>query len=167
MLRSPVALVAVFALGAAPAAETRLTVAWPSTLRLNGSSNIARWRCSGSTMNGVMEVSAPLEKINEVIDHIEDGQIGRWMSDPAAGRFPQPRFEMAIPIDTLRCSGGRPMERDLRGALKSERFPDIQFRFKQLSGAIEHDIDRHLYHAVIDGQISLAGTSREIEMRVD
>ncbi|HYS54369.1 MAG TPA: YceI family protein [Thermoanaerobaculia bacterium] len=146
------------------ATTTRLTVAPRSTLLLQGSSNLAKWRCSGSTLNGSMYVAAPIEKINAVIDRIEEGDVGAWMSEPAAATFPQPRFELTIPIEALRCTGGRPMERDLVAALKAAHYPDITFRFVRLKGGVEHDIDRHLYRVVILGEISLAGTTRDVEI---
>jgi hypothetical protein len=148
------------------AAITRLAIAPGSSLRLDGKSNIAHWQCRGTTMSGSMEVDAPIDKINEVIDRVEDGNISVWMSDPSAGRFPQPRFGLSIPIDSLRCSGGRPMEHDMRDAMKAERHPLIEFQFTGVAGEIEHDLDAHLYRTAITGSLSLAGTSREIELSV-
>ena len=145
---------------------TRLAIAPDSTLLLEGASNIARWQCRGTTMIGLMEVEAPIEKINEVIDRVEDGNISAWMSEPSAGRFPPPRFDLSIPIESLRCTGGRPMERDLRKAMKADSNPFVQFQFTGLSGAIEHDLDEHLYRAVVAGRLSLAGTSRDIELSI-
>lgn len=150
-----------------PAFAATLTIAANSTLQLNGSSNVAPWRCTARTLHGVMNVDATLQRINEVIDHVEDGAIGPWMRNPAAGRFAPPRFEMEIPIDTLRCSGGRPMENDLRAALQGERYPMIRFRFSEVRSGIEHDIDRNVYHAVVTGRLSLAGTEREVVLSVE
>ncbi len=156
----------ILVLGTATAAPAHLTIAQRSVLLLNGSSNLAKWRCSGTTLIGTMEVDATLDKINEVIDRIEDGNMSAWMTNPEAGRFPAPRFDLTIPIEALRCDGGRPMERDLMNALKADRYPAIHFRFRNVSGAISHDIDGHSYHAVITGELSLAGTTREVELTV-
>jgi len=148
------------------AGTTRLTIAPRSTLLLNGTSNVTRWRCSGSTLTGLMEVAAPLQKINEVIDHVEDGQIAIWMANPEAARFPQPRFDLTIPIDALRCSGGRRMERDMVAALKADRYPAIHVRFVELRGAVQHDIDQRLYRVVVQTEVSLAGVTRALELVV-
>ena len=156
----------LLAVSAAPS-DTRLSVAPQSSLLLNGSSNVAPWRCTGTTLNGSMEVAEPIDKINGVIDHIEDGQIQALMDNPAGARFPQPTFDLMIPIETLRCTGGRPMENDMRGALKAQQFPAIRFRFTQMHGGIEHDIDRNTYEATIEGQLSLAGHTRDIRLRVE
>ena len=125
------AAIAATLLGAssAGAASTELVIAPRSSLVLHGSSNVAGWRCTGTTLEGRMEVAAPVEKVHDVIDRIENGKISPWMSNPAEGRFPQPRFDMTIPIATLRCTGGRPMEHDLTRALKADRVPAIAFRF--------------------------------------
>src|SRR5205823_3907848 len=101
-----------------------------------GTSNIAAWRCSGSMIEGEIEIAAPLMKINDVMDHVEDGNVAAWMTKPSDARFPQPAFALTIPISGLKCSGGRPMEADLRRVLKSERHPSIDFRYRELRGAI-------------------------------
>jgi hypothetical protein len=143
-------------------AATRLSIAPRSTLSLDGSSNVAAWRCRGTTFSGGMTVDAPLAKINEVVDRIEDGNIGPWMANPAAAQFPAPRFELSIPVEALRCSGGRPMERDLRQALKAEKFPSIGFRLGGVRGPIGHDLDAGVYRTTVAGELALAGVRREL-----
>lgn len=136
-----------------------------SVLVMRGSSNVTDWRCRGTSLEAEMHVAAPIEKINAVIDRIEDGNIGVWMATPSAGRFPPPTFEMRIPIAALRC-GSRGIERDMSRALKSDQYPTIDFRFTELLGYIEHDIDRNVYQTRIRGEISLAGTTRSMEIAV-
>ena len=145
-------------------AATRLAVAPRSTLSLAGSSNVAAWRCTGNTLLGAMEIAAPIDRINDVIDRIENGDIAVWMADPARARFPRPQFELEIPIDALRCSGGKPMERDLHAALKAGSFPSIRFELRELRGAVTHDIDAHTYEAHIVGELSIAGATRPLEI---
>lgn len=145
--------------------STRLVPVSTSRLLLEGSSNVAPWRCSGATLDARVEVAAPLQKINAVIDRIEDGNIAVWMSNPAAGRFPQPSFQLRIPVNTLRCGNGR-MERDMQRALRAELHPTIEFRFIRLIGGVTHDIDAGNYHATIAGQLSLAGETRNITLKV-
>ena len=157
------ALAAVAPAGAAE--TTRLVPSAPSRLVLEGTSNVAPWRCSGATLEGNMEVAAPIQQINAVIDRIEDGNVGVWMSNPAGGRFPPPSFRLQIPVSTLRCGNGR-MERDLQHALRAGRFPSIDFRFEKLVGGVTHDIDRGSYHATITGQLSLAGQTRRLTLDV-
>lgn len=147
------------------AAQTVLTPASQSTLVLAGSSNVTDWRCSGHSLEGRLTVAAPIEKINAVIDRIEDGNIGVWMNDPSQGRFPEPSFRLRVPIETLRC-GNAVMERDMNRALKAGAHPAIEFRFIGLRSHIEHDIDRNVYRARIAGQLELAGVQREIELMI-
>lgn len=151
---------------AAPQGTTRLTVAPRSTLVLNGTSNVASWRCTGTTMSGEAVIAAPLTKVNEVIDRVEDGNIGAWMTNPAAGQFPPPAFRLTIPVDALRCTGGKPMERDLMNTLKASRFPAIEFRLDGLRAGIEHDLDARLYRTSIGGQLALAGVTRALTVPV-
>lgn len=168
MFRSVVCMVAAL-LSTNPvmagSAVTRLASAAPTTLVLEGSSNVAAWRCRGTSVDVQMTVAAPIEKINAVLDRIEDGNIGVWMSQPGQGRFPVPQFAMVIPIAAFRC-GNAVMERDLRHALMADRFPTIEFRFTDLRGVIEHDIDRNDYTTTIAGEVSMAGARKQIELPV-
>ncbi len=159
----------ILALAAAPLfaeESTRLVASAPSQLVLEGSSNVAGWRCRGTTLDGQMEVAAPLAHINDVIDRIENGNIALWMANPAAGRFPQPEFQIRIPVTTLRC-GNRQMERDMYGALRSQSHPSIEFQFTEMIGGVTHDIDAGTYHAKIAGVLTLAGATRTIAVDVE
>jgi hypothetical protein len=134
-----------------------------SNLTLDGSSNVKDWRCSGTTLEGRMEVAAPLQQINNIIDRIEDGDVARL--DPRAASFPQPAFQLRVPVQSLRC-GNRQMERDMYRALRSDANPVIEFRFDSLSGGVEHDIDTGHYRATITGVLTLAGTRRSVQIPV-
>jgi hypothetical protein len=144
---------------------TQLVASPASKLVLEGSSNVTDWRCSGVTIDANMAVAASLERINAVIDRVEDGNIGVWMAAADSGSFPVPEFAMRIPVDALRC-GNRQMERDLGHALHADEHPSIEFRFTGLRGTVSHDIDTHHYTATIGGVLSLAGTSRPISVSV-
>lgn len=150
----------------ADAATTQLVAGAASQLVLEGSSNVTGWRCRGTTLDGRMEVAAPLDHINAVIDRIEDGNIARWMANPTAARFPQPSFSLTVPVMTLRC-GNRQMERDMYRALRSQAHPAIEFRFTELVGGVNHDIDRGTYSATIAGELKLAGATRTIRVPVE
>jgi hypothetical protein len=136
-----------------------------SRLVLEGSSNVTDWRCQGATLDGRMEIAAPLSHINAVIDRIEDGNIAVWMADPAAAKFPQPDFQLRVPVSRLRC-GNRQMERDMYRALRAQSYPAIEFRFTELLGGVQHDIDGGTYRAKIGGVLSLAGATRTITVDV-
>jgi len=165
MLRRHLILILLAALPAAATAEsTRLVSGAPSKLVLQGSSNVAPWRCSGTTLQGAMEVAAPLQRINSIIDRIEDGNVA--LLTAATAKFPQPTFQLTVPVHTLRC-GNRQMERDMYRALRSEEHPTIEFRFSELVGGVNHDIDGGSYHAKIAGVLSLAGTKRNVSIDVD
>lgn len=158
-----IALLAVPAIGQ----EATILFASPaSRLVLEGSSNVAPWRCKGTTLEGQMDVAAPLTRINHLIDRIEDGNIILLIADPASARFPQPAFHLRVPVKTLRC-GNAKMERDMYRALRAGQHPSIEFRFTELIGGINHDIDGRSYHAKIAGVLTLAGTSRNIRLDVD
>jgi hypothetical protein len=162
---SAIAAVLLLTAATSAAAGTRFSAATASSLQLEGSSNVADWRCRGTSIDAAMDVAAPLAQINAVIDRVEDGNVGVWMADPAAGRFPQPSFRLRIPVATLRC-GNRAMERDMSNALKASAYPAIEFRFKELRGGIRHDLDRNVYETRIAGELALAGMTREIVLDV-
>lgn len=157
-------LILLLAIPAFAADTTRLVSAAASRLVLQGSSNVAPWRCSGTTLDGRMEVAAPLERINHLIDRIEDGNIAQLT--PATARFPQPTFQLKVPVTTLRCGNGK-MERDMYRALRATSHPTIEFRFEKLLGGVTHDIDGGAYKARIAGVLSLAGATRNIVIEVE
>lgn len=156
---------AILVASAARAQATRLKAVPPAAVVLTGSSNVTDWRCRATALEAEMVVDARADHINAVIDRIEDGSIGVWMANPSAGRFPQPRFTLRIPVSAFRC-GNRVMESDLQAALNAERHPHAEFVFRELRGAIGHDIDAGVYHATIAGDLSLAGATRRIELQL-
>jgi len=158
----PILLTCAFAANAAE--STRLVSGAASELVLQGSSNVAPWRCSGKTLDGRMEVAAPLSRINHLIDRIEDGNVATLTAQTAT--FPQPTFQLVVPVHTIRC-GNRQMERDMYRALRSDAHPAIEFRFAQLVGGIHHDIDDGTYRAKIAGTLSLAGARRDVTVDVE
>jgi len=157
----PILLLLASAAGAAEA--TLLTSGAGSIVVLSGSSNVTDWRCSGTSIDANMSVAVSAGRINAVIDRIEDGNIGAWMSNPAAGSFPAPAFTLRVPVSTFRC-GNRVMESDMRAALKATNHPYVDFVFRELRGGIQHDLDSGLYHATVAGDLSLAGVTRPIEL---
>ncbi|HET7711526.1 MAG TPA: YceI family protein [Thermoanaerobaculia bacterium] len=166
MIAAAALIAALIATRGEAAVTTTLTITPQSVLLLNGRSNVADWRCSGQSMSGDAAVSAPLDQINSIIDRIEDGNVAVFGQDMSRATFPAPRFEMQIPVASFRCSGGRPMESDLKRALNAEQAPRILFRFRELLGPVHHDIDRNIYQAKIAGSLTLAGITREIEVTV-
>jgi hypothetical protein len=159
MRRALPILLALFVAAAAGAENTQLVAGSASRLVLRGSSNVKDWRCSGVTLDGRMEIAAPLSQINNIIDRIEDGDVARL--DPRAASFPQPTFKLRVPVQSLRC-GNRQMERDMYRALRSEENPMIEFHFAELIGGVEHDIDGGQYRATIAGVLTLAGAQKEV-----
>lgn len=168
MLRNVPTLLLLAALAAPATAEesTSLFAAPASQLVLEGSSNVAPWRCKGTTLEGRMDVAAPLSRINHLIDRIEDGNIVPLIANPSSARFPQPAFRLSVPVAALRCGNAR-MERDMYRSLRAEEHPSIEFRFTGLVGGINHDIDAGKYHARIAGVLSLAGATKNIRLDVE
>ncbi len=160
-------LIVMLAAGSALQASgpTRFFAGAQSAVVLEGSSNVADWRCRGTSMDADMRVEASAEHINAVIDRIEDGNIAVWMSDPSRGRFPAPDFHLRVPITSFRC-GNRIMEGDMRRALRAGDHPRVEFNFRALRGGVQHDLDSGLYHATIAGDLSLAGRPRTIDVAV-
>jgi hypothetical protein len=144
---------------------TRLTAGAASVVVLDGSSNVTDWRCRGTSVDALMRVATSPEHLNEVIDRVEDGNIGVWMANPEAGRFSLPELRLIIPVASFRC-GNRVMESDMRRALKGERNPNVEFTFRVLRGGVEHDIDSGAYRADVTGDLTLAGVTRAIDVKV-
>lgn len=126
---------------------TRLVSSTPSRLVLEGSSNVAAWRCSGTTLDGTMAVAAPLDRIDSVMAGVEE-------------------FTLRVPVSTLRC-GNRQMERDMYRALRSDSFPTIEFEFAELVGAVHRDTGADKFTVRINGVLALAGARRAVTLDVE
>src|SRR5688572_27854505 len=165
-MRAPCFIALLLIASTAAAAEaTRLTAGTASAVVLDGSSNVADWRCRGTSIDAEMVIATTAAHLNEVIDRVEDGNIGVWMAKPELGRFPAPDFDLNVPVTTFRC-GNRVMESDMREALKADRHPNVAFTFRELRGGVQHDLDTGLYHAAIAGDLTLAGVTRRINLDV-
>lgn len=165
-MRNVLLIVMLIAGSAAQAAEsTRLIASADNSVILQGSSNVSSWRCTSRSMEAEMSIAATADHINNVIDRIEDGNIGIWMSDPTQGRFPAPDFHLRVPVSSFRC-GNRIMESDMRRALRADAHPQVEFSFHSLRGGIQHDIDAGNYRAAISGNLSLAGRMRTVDIVV-
>jgi hypothetical protein len=147
------------------AEATRLVAAPDSAVVLDGSSNLAGWRCRSTSIDAIASVATSPDHLNDVIDRIENGQIGIWMTNRAAARFPVPELRLRVPVAAFRC-GNRVMESDMRRALKADRNPSVDFVFRTLHSGIEHDFDAGVYRARVSGDLTLAGATRSIDLRV-
>ena len=98
-------LVALVAMSAQAAEGTRLTASTASAVVLDGSSNLAAWRCRGTSVDALMVIAAPPDDL----DAVED-------------------FRLRIPVSAFYC-GNPIMESDLRRALKAQQHPMIEFSF--------------------------------------
>jgi hypothetical protein len=146
-------------------AVTRLAAGAASVVVLDGSSNVTDWRCRGTSIDARMRVATSPEHLNDVIDRVEDGNIGVWMARPESGRFPIPDLHLRVPVATFRC-GNRVMESDMRRALKADSNPNVEFTFRALRGGVEHDLDSGAYRAAVAGDLTLAGVTRPIELTI-
>ena len=52
-------------------------------------------------------------------------------------------------------------------ALRAENYPVIEFRFEELVGGVNHDIDRSSYKARIAGVLTLAGVTRNVTLEIE
>lgn len=142
-MRRLIPLLLMLVVSAVAGAETTQFVAGSaSRLVLLGSSNVKDWRCSGTTLDGRMDVAG-----EEIIDGIEF-------------------FRLRVPVQSLRC-GNRQMERDMYRALRSEQNPIIDFQFRELIGVVERGLDDGRYRATIAGELSLAGARRRVRVPVE
>jgi polyisoprenoid-binding protein YceI len=126
---------------------TRFVSGTPSRLVLEGTSNVAAWRCSGTTLDGQMEVAAPLDRIDALMNGVEE-------------------FTLRVPIATLRC-GNKQMERDMNRALRSASYPAIEFEFAELVGAVRREGSAGCWKVRIHGVLALAGASRDVTIDVE
>lgn len=147
------------------AEATRLIAAATSAVVLEGSSNVTDWQCRGTSIDARVVIATSPDHINEVIDRIEGGNVHVWTSDLTQASLPEPEFDLTIPVASFRC-GNRVMESDMRRALKANTHPAVRFSFREVRRGIRHDVATGLYHAVVVGDLTLAGVTRTIDLTV-
>lgn len=139
-------------------ASTQFTTLQPSHLVLDGSANIGRWRCQTSTLEAQMSVEADLEEINAVIDRAGEAAVV-----PVEG-VPIPRFHLRVPISAVRCVN-RLMEKEMFRALRGAAHPAIEFRLREVQGAIRRETEGR-FVASVKGDLMVAGVTRSIVLEL-
>jgi hypothetical protein len=110
-----------------------------SSLWLEGSTNVNRFRCRSRALDAAVELDVPRAVVLAALDRFESerrprddrGHSGDARQESSA--LPAPRFRLALPIATLDCAS-RGIERDLRAALDADRYPAIVFELVGVAG---------------------------------
>ena len=147
-------LLTAAAFGQASEKSSAYRIVAPSRITLQGTSNVSRWNCSGSTMNGKFELAAARSDVE------------RYLNERNVAIEPQEggaEVRVEVPISGIDC-GNRVMERDLRNALRASQHPFIHFRYDALRTTVQYDEKTHQYTAKVAGTIELAGETRSLEM---
>jgi polyisoprenoid-binding protein YceI len=148
----------------AGAAAITLEVTPRSRVVLDGRTNVNRWRCSGDSMSGGAAVSGSAGTLAH--------QLDAWEALPTGTRLEgsadlDATVELRVPIDGLGC-GNRAMERDLRHALRAPTHPEIRYRFRGVREArfTPTAAGAPAYTLLVDGELTLAGSTRPVALRV-
>lgn len=152
----------------APAlAATELHLQPSSRIWLDGTTNVHAWHCAGGGLAAEFEIDAPTAALEERLDAWERGPSGSHLGGP--GEVPvswHARMALRIPIAVLDC-GNAAMERDMRQALRAGAYPVIAYRFGRVREARFLPVGPvPAFLLEIEGEISLAGTSRPIVVEV-
>ncbi len=151
-------------LAAAPVSPSRGSTVFitqaPSNLVLEGTSNLHRWRCRGTTIQARLEVGATLQEINAAIDRIVAGAAVSFEG------LPRPVFHLAVPVTSFRC-GNRLMERDMIRALRGDEHPSIEFAFRALVGTVRYEELGERHTVTIAGELTVAGERRDATITID
>jgi hypothetical protein len=115
----------------ARAAAASFPLATTSSLWLEGSTNINRFRCRSDALDAAVELDAPRAAVLAALERFESERPGAASGGPAA--LPAPRFRLALPVVELDCAS-RGLERDLRAALEADRYPAIVFELVGVTG---------------------------------
>jgi hypothetical protein len=151
--------------GAQP--STELAISSRSHIWLDGTTNVNSWRCSGDDVGGVAEVNASPEALVQRLAEWESRPDGTRLETPAssAGDL-RAMLDLRIPIAALDCANG-PMERDMRRALRADRFPEIHYTFRRLrearftpAGSVP------AFTLVVEGDLTLAGRTQPVAFTV-
>lgn len=135
-LLSLLALAAALAFGAATSLQFK---AGSGTITVEGTSNVHDWSCETSQMAGALQ-----------------GDLtGATLAGLEGGR-------LTIPVQSLECGNGT-MNRLMRGALKSDANPTIQYTITRAEVGAPDAQGRHTVTA--NGQLAVAGQTQSVRVR--
>lgn len=136
---------------------------------INGQSTLHDWSCASFEASLNLPAGADLGAVHAFFRQImEDppddrdhvlSTINTWVDEGV-------RLIIAIPVDSLDC-GSRGLERDLRRAVRAEKYPVIACEFRQVHGLeVRNNPDRPVVVLHTEGEIELAGRRRPIQLDV-
>lgn len=120
-----------------PAEESRL---W-----IEGSSNINQFECEAKEYSGRADVTNSATSENGTEQYTNDLDI-----------------HVEIVTDKFDCGKSR-MNRDLKSALKAEEHPKITFKYNYARTVSVPGSTDNTYSVLVNGDLTVAGTTREIE----
>ena len=140
----------------AEAVDLRITER--SRIELNGTTNIGRWACKGSSIDGNLKAVLGWSEINRIIEAIvaDDVDSLSW----TAGDFAHPALSFTIPVRSLEC-GNSAMESDLREALRYPKYEQIRFEYTSVSG-MRVTSSTPTFELQVEGFLTLGGERRPI-----
>jgi hypothetical protein len=147
--------------------STELAISHQSRVSLNGTTNVNSWRCSGDSLGGGAAVTASPTDLSQLLAEWEARPSGSRLDSPAESpELWRATLELRIPVAALDCAN-RPMERDLRRALRAAAYPEIRYRFRRLreawftpAGSVSS------FTLVAEGDLTLAGETRPVAITV-
>jgi hypothetical protein len=164
LLASIVALTALAAQG-----DTTFTTSSGSTLRLDGTTTLHRWRCANTQVVGVIRVPLDIEALNAFFDRVQKETVSSVGLADAFGAQTPPATtaEIRATITAIGC-GSRAMENDLQSAMKASKYPVIVYTFERLRG-ISLPTGKDCPGTVVlhtEGLLGLAGEERNVTVDV-
>ena len=120
-----------------PAEESRL---W-----IEGSSNINQFECEAKEYSGRADVTNSATRENGTEQYTNDLDI-----------------YVEIVTDEFDC-GKKRMNRDLKSALKADEYPKITFKYNYARTVSVPESPDNTYSVLVNGDLTVAGTTREIE----
>lgn len=144
-------LLLLFALvvqGSAVVAQPRIALQPESQVRIHGRSTVSAFACSSTQVQGDGHSKFTLH------DALPESTAPATISGTA---------RIQVPVASLDC-GHRQMNRDLYEALKANTYPEIAFSFG--SARLRTSTTRKTYHVQVAGLLTIAGTTRTVEMDV-
>lgn len=117
-----------------------------SSLAIEGHSNVNQFRCEANDYQTIIERTSTEDQPDEQLEN-------------------QLRVNISIEVDGFECGRSR-MNRDLRNALKSDQHPTIEFEYIS-TREMTYDDSSDRYTLQVNGNLTVAGTTNEIEFEIN
>lgn len=131
------------------AQEVKYAIMPQSTMQINGNSTLHKWTCNVSKLTGSVELPESIVNNNE----FKTGDSFTVTN-------------VTVPVNQIKSTESGSMDKKIYGALKDKKFPEITYTLTSSKVVAASDTAADQYIFDTTGKLTIAGTTKNIEMKL-